>query len=75
MRLTGTRNGRDWLITNKIRRYGRIPLDGFLARVGGEPEVKKFDTILQAKAYVNKVLAKPMHRLSEREKMTLTWRR
>ena len=77
MRLTGTKNGRDWLITNKITRYGRIPLSGsrFIARVGGEPEVKILGSVKEARAYINKVLSKPVGSLSSREKEALTWRK
>ena len=77
MRLTGIKNGREWLITNKIRRYGRIPLSGnrVIARVGGEPEVKTYGSVKEAKAYVNKVLSKPLGKVTPKVRLTHTWSR
>ena len=58
MRLTGVRNGREWLISNKTRRYGRIPLseNRVIARVEGEPKVVILGSVEEARAYIKRVL-------------------
>jgi hypothetical protein len=58
MRLTGVMNGREWLITNKSQRYGRIPLTKgqIIARIQGEPKVMILGSVEEARAYIKRVL-------------------
>ena len=41
-----------YLITDRLRKYGRIPLEKYLLRIKDFPEVKYFETLKEAKDYL-----------------------